>query len=309
MRSIKKIIKNPWNIVILAGALGYLNWIPDRLYLCLMYRARLGKRLHLENPMTYNEKLQWLKLYDRNPAYSILVDKYLVRNYVSDMIGEDYLVPLLGVWDNPEEINFNDLPNQFVLKCNHDSGTVIICKNKGQFDTQKAVEILKKKMNRNFYQGGREWPYKNVKPRVLCEKYMVNGSDTGLRDYKIYCFDGVAKIILVVTGRYVNKTVNYDFFDRSFNWLDLEREHPRSNIKPDKPKSFEKMLNIAEKLSSGMPEVRVDLYEIDGKVFFGEMTLFPGSGFIKSTPPKWDDVMGDWIRLPNRRCNENTHRS
>ena len=125
MRSIKKIIKNPWNIVILAGALGYLNWIPDRLYLCLMYRARLGKRLHLENPMTYNEKLQWLKLYDRNPAYSILVDKYLVRNYVSDMIGEDYLVPLLGVWDNPEEINFNDLPNQFVLKCNHDSGTVI----------------------------------------------------------------------------------------------------------------------------------------------------------------------------------------
>lgn len=276
-----------------------LIWLPDKVYLKLIYRVNMRKPLNLKNPQTYNEKLQWLKLYNRRPEYTNLVDKYAVRDYVSKKIGTDYLIPLLGVWENVDKINFESLPEQFVLKCNHDSGGLIICKDKSSLDVQNAEKFLKKKLKRNYYWMSREWPYKNIKRKIIAEKYMVDESGYELKDYKFFCFDGECKAIFIASNRGVD--TRFDFFDREFNHLPFKNGHENADQPLKKPKILDEMIIIAEKLSVGIPQVRVDLYDVLGKIYFGEMTFFHWGGKKPFEPEEWDYTFGSWIKLPNKK--------
>lgn len=299
MSRIKQMLRNPWEIVRYLARRGALRWLPDRQYLCVIYRAAIGKRLRLDDPKGFNEKLQWLKLYDRNPKYTTMVDKYLVREYVAEKIGEEYLIPLLGVWDDPEQIDFDKLPDQFVLKCNHDSGAVVICKDKSQLDIPAAKEFLSRRQKHNFYYGGREWPYKDVVPKIICEKYMEDESGE-LTDYKFMCFNGEVKCAFTCTDRFTPQGLHVTFYDMQWNIMPFERHYPRASVPAQKPQSYDEMVQLAEKLSAGIPFVRVDFYEIDGKPYFGELTFFPGNGLEEFTPEEWDDTLGSWISLPAR---------
>ena len=276
-------------------------FIPDKLFLSILYRLSFGKRLDWNNPKTFNEKLQWLKLYDRRPEYTTYADKYKVREYISKTIGEEYLIPLLGVWDNPDEIDFDKLPNQFVLKCNHDSGGICICKDKSNFDIQKAKAKLNKSFNSNYWLYQREKPYKNILKRIIAEQYMEDIRTKQLKDYKFFCFDGKAKAMFFASDRQkANEETKFDFFNMDFKFLDFINGHFNSKVLPKKPKNFELMKELAEKLSKGVPQIRIDFYEINGKVYFGEMTLFHWSGFVPFKPEKWDLIFGFWIKLPHK---------
>ncbi len=271
--------------------------IPDTVYLKYMYRKVMGKKLDLKNPRTFNEKLQWLKLHDRNPEYTKMVDKYEVRQYVKEKIGEEYLIPLVcGPWDKFEDIDFSRLPKQFVLKCTHDSGSVAICRDKKEFD----IKAVRKKFNRalkgNFFYGGREWPYKNVKPRIIAEKYISETGGGEINDYKLHCFNGEVKFILVCTDRTENE--KKVFYDSQWNKLPLKRPNMSSDIDIPRPRMLEEMIKIAIVFSKGIPFLRVDLYEIYGKLYFGELTFFPAGGFESFEPEEWDGRMGEWLRLP-----------
>lgn len=284
-----------------AGARGFFRWMPDEPYLRWMFWARMGTRLNLEDPQTFNEKLQWLKLYDRKPEYTVMVDKYLVRDYIAQTIGEEYLIPLLGVWDNPEEIDFDALPQQFVLKCNHNSGLgMCICKDKETLDIPKVKQELKKGLRQDYYLTGREWPYKNVPRKIICEKYMSDGNTAGLTDYKFYCFDGEVKMVMLATDRFVAGKTRFDYFDREFNHLPFTWGEPNSETLPPKPDEFGKMLKIAEILSKDIPHVRVDLYLSDYQIYFGELTFFDGSGFDEIEPVGWDYKIGSWLGLTKK---------
>lgn len=300
MRNIKRFIGNPWEIIRVIGAKGYLKWLPDDLFLRLMFHAKMGVKLNLDEPKTFNEKVQWLKLYDRKPIYTTFVDKYKVRDYIKEKIGDKYLIPLLGVWDDPNEIDFDALPDRFVLKCNHDSGTVVICDDKTKLDINATKELLSQKLKRNFYWGGREWPYKNVEPKIICEQFMENDNGRGLTDYKIYCFNGIPKMMMIANDRFTGAQTHFDYFDQDYNWLDLEWDNPRSEVPPPKPARFDEMMSIAKELSVDIPQVRIDLYEIKGTVYFGEMTFFDGCGLQKITPSSWDYTLGSWIKLPQK---------
>ena len=275
--------------------------IPDRQYLKMMYRKLIGKELNLDNPETFNEKLQWLKLYNRKPEYTKMVDKYEVKKYVADLIGEEYIIPTLGVWDRVEDIDFDTLPNQFVLKCTHDSGGLVICRDKSTLDIPEAIKKLKRSLKRNFYWYGREWPYKNVKPRIIAEKYMEDDRDKELRDYKFFCFDGKVKLLFIATERSnKNSETKFDFFDTEYNHLNIRNGHPNSDKPVEKPQNFEKMKELSSVLSKGIPHVRVDFYEVNGKVKFGEMTFFHWSGLVPFEPEEWDHKIGSWIKLPEK---------
>lgn len=279
--------------------LGLYNNMDDKKFIEKMFKATMDYPLNLENPKSFNEKLQWLKLYDRNPLYTKLVDKYKVREYISEKIGEDYLIPLLGVWDDPEEIDFDSLPNKFVLKCNHNSGLgMCICTDKSKIDIKKVKNELKSGLAQNYYLNGREWPYKNVSRKIICEKYMTDETGKNLRDYKFYCFDGKPKIVGIYQDRNSDKETTGDFFDMNFEWVDLKFGMPNALNKPQKPQKFQEMIKIAEILSEGMPEVRVDLYISNNKIYFGELTFFDGGGFDKIEPLEWDYKLGSWIKLP-----------
>ena len=258
----------------------------------------MGSELNIKKPQTYNEKLQWLKLYDRKPIYSTMVDKYEVKKYVASIIGEDHIIPTLGVWDHFDDINFNLLPNQFVLKCTHDSGTTIICKDKKKFDKRATREKIEKRLKRNYYWCGREWPYKNVKPRIIAEPYMENKTTHDMRDYKFFAFNGVVKALFIATERNSPGETKFDFFDADFNHLPFTNGHPNAEKVPSKPLKFEEMKTIASMLSKGIPQLRVDLYEVNGIVYFGEMTFFHWNGMVPFNPPEWDTVFGNWIKLP-----------
>lgn len=299
MPSITKLIKNPTKVVFLLDKVGASRLIPDRVYLKLKYRASVGKKLNLKDPKTYNEKLQWLKLYDRNPQYTKLVDKYEVKSYVAEKIGQRYIIPTLGVWDRVEDIDFDALPEQFVLKCTHDSGGLVICKDKSQLNIEEAKRKLKRSLKNNFYYQGREWPYKNVKPRILAEKFMEDVETGELRDYKFFCFDGVAKAVRVDTERSTGN-VKMDFFDRELNHLPFERNHQNAKITPEIPPNFEEMVKIADRLSKGFCHLRVDLYSVNGAIYFGELTFFAANGFAPFYPDEWDAIFGDWIKLPEK---------
>ena len=284
--------------------LGLYNNMDDKKFIEKMFKATMDYPLNLENPKSFNEKLQWLKIYDRNPLYTKLVDKYKVREYISEKIGEDYLIPLLGVWDDPEEIDFDSLPNKFVLKCNHNSGLgMCICTDKSKIDIKKVKNELKSGLAQNYYLNGREWPYKNVSRKIICEKYMTDETGKNLRDYKFYCFDGKPKIVGIYQDRNSDKETTGDFFDMNFEWVNLRFGMPNALNKPQKPQKFQEMIKIAEILSEGMPEVRVDLYISNNKIYFGELTFFDGGGFDKIEPLEWDYKLGSWIKLPKiKKC-------
>lgn len=282
-------------------ALGILRLIPDKQYLQLYYFAKFKKPLDLKDPRSYNAKLQWLKLYDRNPTYTRMVDKYEVKAYVAEKIGEEYVIPTIGVWDNVEDINFDSLPERFVLKCTHDSGGLVICKDKSQLNIEEAKKKLNKSLKNNFYYIGREWPYKNVKPRIIAETYMEDAETGELRDYKFYCFGGEPKVMLLASDRQTEgEESKFDFYDMEFQHLDFRRGHPNSDKPVKKPETFETMRKLAEQLSQGLPHVRVDLYEVNGKNYFGELTFYPGNGMTRFEPEEWDYKMGQWITLSGK---------
>ena len=289
----KRIVKYYKDYFTIEGT--YTSLLPDRVYLRKLYKQRLGKELNLKNPQTFTEKINWLKLYDRRPEYTMMVDKYAVRDYVERIVGGGYLVPLLGVWSSVDEVPFDELPDQFVLKCNHDNG-VIICKDKRDFDIEATKKTLTFHMNRDYYRKGREWPYKDVKRKIIAEKYMSDGSDSPLVDYKFFCFDGVVKACYVATDR--PHDTRFDFFDRNFKHLPIINDHPNSSKIIRKPSNFDEMVHVAEKLARGIPHVRIDLYNINGKIYFGEMTFYHMGGFHPLEPVEWEKVFGAWIRLP-----------
>lgn len=301
MPSIKKLIKNPAKVVYILDKIGVSKIIPDGAYLKLKYKANFGKKLNIKTPRTYNEKLQWLKLYDRKHEYTKMVDKYEVKNYVERRIGKEYIIPTLGIWECVEDIDFSSLPNQFVLKCTHDSGGIIICNDKSNLNIEQAKEKLKKALKNKFYIYGREWPYKNVKPRIIAEMYMEDSTTGELRDYKFFCFNGVAKALFIATDRQkANEEVKFDFFNMDFEHLDFRQGHPNSKNTISKPVTFDLMKKMAEKLSKGIPQVRVDFYEVDGKMYFGEMTFFHHNGLVPFEPEEWDLTFGSWINLPQK---------
>ena len=276
---------------------GLTKFISDKQYIKIAYRLAMQKKLNLKNPQTFNEKLQWLKLYDRNPMYITLVDKYRVREYIASKIGQEYLIPLLGVWDTAEKIDFQKLPSQFVLKCNHDSGSVVICKEKSKLD----VEYVKRKLNRalklNGFWHGREWPYKNVKPCIIAEKYMIDDQINELRDYKFFCFGGEVKCFKVDFDRSTEHRANY--YDKNCELLKFGEKvcPPDFTRKINIPENINKMIQLAEILSKGFPFVRVDFYDANGKIYFGELTFYPAAGFGAFIPDEWDYKLGEMIKI------------
>lgn len=275
------------------------GFLPNETYLRWMYRLECGHRLNLKNPQRYNEKLQWLKLYDRNPLYTTLVDKYAVKDYVTKLVGSEHVVPCFGTWNSAEDIVWDKLPNQFVLKTNHDSGNngVFIIKDKSKIEKSQLIRKINKSIKRDTSIPGREWPYKNVKRCVFAEQYLEDATGE-LRDYKFFCFDGVVKYLFIATERQSGGEVKFDYFDADFNHLDLVQKHPMSGKKIEKPASFNQMKELASKLSQGLPEVRVDLYEVDGRIYFGEYTFFHHGGVVPFHPDEWDYVFGEPIHLP-----------
>lgn len=298
-KGLRFIFDKRYRFVILANKGVYDN-MQDEALLNRKYEAIFGKRLNLDNPQTFNEKLQWLKLYDRNPEYTIMVDKYKVRDYIKEKIGEEYLIPLIGVWDNPDDIDFDALPDKFVLKCNHNSGLgMCICKDKSKLNIENVKSELKKGLAQDYYLTGREWPYKNVPRKIIAEKYMTDTSDSSdFTDYKFFCFNGYVDCVMVCLERSSGDTKFY-FFNRNWN---LKRLNTRGKNAPDgftisKPSQMDKMFEIAAKLSKGLPFVRIDLYQSNDHIYFGEITFFPDSGFDANLLPETDKYFGNLIHL------------
>lgn len=279
--------------------------LPDTLYLKFVYYIKLRKRLNLKNPQTFNEKLQWLKLHDRNPLYTTLADKYKMKEWVSEKIGEEYIVPLLGVWDKAEDIDFDKLPNQFVLKCNHNSGLgMVICKDKSKLNIVEVKKNLSKGLRQDYFYYSREWPYKNIVKKIIAEQFLCDNTEDqndSLIDYKFFCFDGQPKIMYISKDN--SSAPKTDFFDMEFNHLNLRMKDENSEILPEKPRKFEKMKELASKLSRDIPHVRVDFYCVNEQLYVGEMTFFHNGGFSKINPINWNNIMGDWIDLSKAYCN------
>lgn len=302
-KSIKNFLDNPGLLFISLGHRGWFHWMDDETYLKIAYRVKMGKKLNLDPPVTFNEKLQWLKIHDRNPEYTTMVDKYEAKKWVADKIGGGYVIPTLGVWDSFDDIDFDKLPNQFVLKCTHDSGGLVICRDKTKLDKSSVRTKIEKCLKYNFFWGQREWPYKNVKPRIIAEKYMedtaakVLGSN-GLTDYKFFCFNGTPEFVYVSCGLEDHTTAQMSFLDMNWEVARFKRSdyRPLSTV-PPKPERYEEMKTIAGKLSKDIPFVRVDLYEVQGKVYFSEMTFFPCSGFLPFEPEEFDGILGKSIGI------------
>lgn len=275
-----------------------LKFIPDKMFLQIYYFARFKKFINFKKPETYNEKLNWLKINDRQDIYTKLVDKYDVKTEVSKVIGEEYIIPTLGVWNSFDEIDFDKLPDKFVLKCTHDSEGVFIVKDKNKLDKEELKKKVNKAMKYNFYYIGREWPYKNIKPRIIAEEYMEDHIDKELRDYKFFCFDGIAKFMFIATDRGVGKT-KFDYYDLDFNHLDIVQHYPNSDKEIKKPINFEKMIQFSEKITQyfKIKHARIDFYEVDGKLYFGEITFYHFSGLQPFKPNEWDKKIGDLLIL------------
>lgn len=272
--------------------------IPSGLYLKLLYKIKTGRKLHLKDPKTYSEKLNWLKVYDHNPLYTKLVDKYEVREYVEEKIGGEYLIPLLGVWDSFEEIDFATLPEKFVLKCTHDFGSVVIVEDQSTMNQEEARKVINDELKYNFYYRGREWAYKNVKPRVIAEQFMSDGN-ARLTDYKFFCFGGKVEFMFIATGR--GSDLRFDFFSRDFQHLDTTNGVPTADIVPQKPKLYNEMVRLAEKLAEGIDNVRVDLYEIGDRVYFSEMTFYHNGGMVAFDPYEMDVALGQKFIMTEKK--------
>ena len=286
---------------VFASILSNLKFLfPDKLYLSLLFRFKMGYWMDWKNPKTFSEKLQWLKLYDRKPEYTMMVDKYTVKEYVAKIIGKEYIIPTLGVWDSPEDIDWDSLPQKFVLKTTHGGGgsDIVICKDKTIFDKVAAITKLQRSLDKNTYRSFREWPYKNINRKIIVESYLEDSVTEELRDYKFFCFNGEVKFLFVATGRQKYSEPFFNFFDADYHSLNLQQGHPRSEILPSKPQCFDEMKIIASKLSKGLTQVRIDLYEVNGKVYFGEITFFHFSGVVPFNPNEWDYKFGEMIKLP-----------
>lgn len=293
----------PSSILIKLDSYGPFH-MKDLHFLRIQYKNALKKNPNLESPQTFNEKLQWLKLHDRNPKYTKMVDKYLVKEYIKDVIGDKYIIPTLGVYDSFDKINFANLPNQFVIKCTHDSGGLVICKNKEKLDKKGTKRKINKSLKRNYYYAGREWPYKNVKPRIIVEPLISDGINDDLTDYKFMCFNGKVHYIFTCTERFNNDGLKVTFFDTNWNVMPFERHYPKSKKLIKQPSNLRKMIELSEKLSKDIPFVRIDFYEVNNKIKFGEITFYPGNGMEEFTPEIWDKKLGDLIVLPKKETNE-----
>lgn len=295
-----KLLTDPdYRFTILANC-GLKGHVPGEEFLKRRFHIVTGRELDLDDPRTYTEKLQWLKLYDNRPEYTRMVDKYEVKQYVAEKIGPEYVIPLLGVWDRAEDIDFDSLPDRFVLKTTHDSGGIVVCQDKAKLDIPAARKRLAHFLKRKYYDQNREWPYKHVVPRIIAEAYMEDSRQGELRDYKFFTFGGEPKVLYIAQGRGRGEPTVADFFDMEFNHLDLTIDHDKAPVPPEKPRCFEEMKGLAAKLSQGTPQLRVDFYEVDGKVYFGEMTFFHCSGCATFHPAEWDKTFGDWVTLPEK---------
>ena len=302
MKKIINYLKQPKKIIIYLMNKNFFFWMNDKTFLKLKYRLIIKKKLDLNKPKTFNEKLQWLKLYDRNPEYTKMVDKYEAKKYVASIIGEEYIIKTLGIYSNFEGIDFNKLPNQFVIKPTHTSGDIFICKDKDKTNYKKLRKKVNKWLKRRYYYFHREWPYKNIKPRIIIEEYMKdNTTKDELKDYKFMCFNGKVKCSFVCSNRYGKDGLKVDFYDLEWKKMAFQRHYPNSKENIKKKKNYELMIQLAEKLSKKIPFVRVDFYEINGKVYFGELTFFPGSGFEEFAPEEYDEILGKMLDLSSIR--------
>jgi hypothetical protein len=277
------------------------SFLPDAVYLKIEYYLKTGKKLNLKNPVLFNEKIQWLKLNDRQPEYPNLADKHAVRDYVAKTIGKEYLIPSYGVWDTFDEIPFDTLPGQFVLKCTHDSGSVIICKDKQSLDMEKIRKHFKRRLARNWYWRSRQWVYKNIKPRIIAEKLLVEENNAMLNDYKIFCFNGEPQIIgvkLYSPSGYKANFYSPKWEYQPFAAMDCPTD---PNVHPEKPESLELMIDLARKLSAQKTHVRVDFYYVNKAIYFGEITFYHAEGLLGFDPPEWDKTFGDWMQLPQTK--------
>ena len=280
--------------------MGALAFLPDKLYLGLFYFSTTGKWPNFKKPVGYCEKLQWLKVNDRRPEYRKLVDKLAVRDHIDAVLGEGHMFPLLGQWTSFDEIDFDKLPNQFVLKCNHDSGSTKVIRDKdslSQEDFAKMNAFYTRRLKHDFYHAGREYPYMGVPRRIIAEQLMIdeNNPEKSIEDYKFFCFNGEPKLMFVATDR--DTDCKFDFYDMEFNHLDIFNIHPNADKSIEKPAMFEEMKELSAKLSKGMRHVRIDLYELNGKIYFGEYTFFHGGGFQLFHPEEWERRLGDWIDI------------
>ena len=276
------LLREPSKMILPAGQNGLLNFIPDKIYLKAVFKAETGYPLDLEHPQTYNEKLQWIKLNDRKPEYVVYADKYKVRKYIAETIGEEYLIPLIGMYKKAEEIPWEDLPNRFVLKCNHASQTNIICKNKAELDIPSAEKKLNAWLKKNAFWGAREWCYKDIEPCIICEEFIETEDRNTPDDYKFMCFSGVPRLIQVHHDRFGDHTL--DYYTPEWKKADLQRIDANiSTREVERPEKLDEMLSIAKKLSKDMYYARVDLYNVNGKIYFGEITLYPTGGFSTFT--------------------------
>jgi len=276
--------------------------IPNKPYLSYIYKKRFGKSIDWKNPQTFNEKLQWLKLYDRKPEYTQMVDKYEAKKYVAEKIGKEYIIPNLGIWEKFDDIDFDTLPNQFVLKCTHDSGGLVICKDKSKLDIEKARAKINRSLKTNYYWHGREWPYKNVKPRIIAEQFMEDDNTPNLRDYKFFCFHGEPKFLYISEGLEDHSTAQISFYDLDGNEMPFHRADFRQfKETPKMPETFHEMIDYSRLFAqkTGCPFVRIDFYCINGKTYFSEITFFPCGGMIPFEPKEWDQTFGSWIKLPH----------
>ena len=286
-----------WLLYYFVNATPLKKSVSDKWYLNVQFHCMMGRGIDWKNPRTFNEKLQWLKLYNRRPEYTVMVDKVKAKEYVAGIIGEEHIIPTLGVWDSPDDIDWDSLPNQFVLKCNHDSGSVCICRDKASFDREAAVRKLRAALRRDMFYAGREWVYKNVERKVFAEKFMVDESGTELKDYKIFCMNGEPEVIEVDYGRFTKHMRN--IYNKEWERLEMEIEFPSdASHVIDRPARLQEMLQLARRLSAGIPHVRTDFYSIDDKLYWGELTFYHGSGMEDFRPEEWDERLGKLIILP-----------
>ena len=291
-------LSHPTRLLVRVGKTSFLRRMSDEKYLKMLFKDAMGYPLDLENPKTFSEKLQWLKLYDRKPVYTQMVDKYEAKKYVADMIGEEYIIPTLGVWDSFDDIDFDSLPDRFVLKCTHDSGGLVICRDKSKLDKEHARKKIERCLKRNYYWSSREWPYKNVKPRIIAEQFLEDMDE--LVEYKMFCFGGEVKMVLVCKGEAHGAGRTNDYCDVNLQRFPFTSLNPNSKGELPIPKELPQLIDVAQKLSSGIAQLRVDTYLADGKIYFGELTFFHNSGMAKFDPPEWDKTFGDWIELPEK---------
>ena len=302
MGKVNKFLKDPYYVIGRFLMKNYPKLMSDKFFIKVLWRQSIGTKLNLDNPTTFNEKLQWLKLNNRDALLINLVDKKTAKEWVVDRIGKEYVIQTLGVYDSVDEINLDALPEQFVLKCNHDCGSVVVCRNKSDFDIESAKKKLNVSLKKNYYWDSREWPYKKIKRCVIAEEFLTDGNTSELCDYKVLCFNGVPKLVLVCKDRHSETGLTEDFFTEEWEHLELKRPaHPNSKETIQKPEQLEEMLSLSRKLSKDFPFVRVDWYICNDKLYFGELTFFPASGMSPFVPDSYDNLFGSWLELPERK--------